>query len=48
MDSSTKDPRCAYIAQVAAALLGKPQIASELIEKPEVIKFANELNVRIL
>ena len=48
MDGSGKDPRCAYIAQVAAALLGKPQIASELIEKPEVIKFANELNVRIL
>jgi hypothetical protein len=48
MDGSTLDPRCAYIAQTAAALFGVPKLASQIVGQTEVVKFANELNVKVL
>jgi hypothetical protein len=48
MDGSGKDPRCAYIAQTTAALLGVPQLATQLVQAVEVTKFLNEINSKVL
>lgn len=48
MDASTKDPRCAYIAQSASVLFGVPQLAAGLAQAPEVTKFLNDVNTRVL
>ena len=48
MDGSTKDPRCAYIAQTAGALFGIPQLAGLILQQNEVLRFANEINVKAL
>ena len=49
MDPSTvKDPRSAYIAQTAAALFGLPQLAAQIAQATEVVKFLNENNTKVL
>jgi hypothetical protein len=48
MDGSTKDPRCAYIAQTAAALFGVPQLAAQIATQSELLRFTNEINVKVL
>lgn len=48
MDTSNKDPRCLYIAQLASTLFGNSQMTSSLIDAPEVQQFLNELNVKVL
>lgn len=48
MDASAKDPRCAYVAQTASVLFGVPQMAASLAQAPEVTKFLNEINTRVL
>jgi len=48
MENSNKDPRCLYIAQTAATILGNPQMASALVAAPEVHQFLNELTSKCL
>jgi hypothetical protein len=45
---SNKDPRNAYIANIASAMFGAPQLASVIAASPEVAKFMNELNQRVI
>lgn len=46
MDSS-KDPRCAYIANIAASMFGVPQIAQKIAQAPELTKFLNEISSKV-
>jgi hypothetical protein len=48
MDGSTVDPRCAYLAQSAAALFGVHKLAPQIASQNEVLRFANEVNVKVL
>lgn len=37
-----------YVAQTAAALFGVPQLAPQLAQAAEVVKFLNEINTKVL
>ena len=42
------DPRSAYIAQTTAAMFGAPGLAAKVAVAPEVLKFLNEINTKVL
>ena len=42
------DPRATYLAQTAAAVIGNPEMASQIGEAPEMTQFLNELNCTVL
>lgn len=47
MDAS-KDPRCAYVGNTAAAIIGNPSLAANIAAAPETAKFLNELSCKVL
>ena len=46
--SRDKDPRCAYIAQTAAAMFAAPALVETIANAPEVVQFVNELTCKVL